>query len=163
MIYFVVPITVVFVLLIVVYLAALGCYDNALTVERYFVSLVSTILSISALPILFNLTSKLSNLIRFVFPASSLENIVAITTALINQVALNQKSIRRIVLLKLFFPDDIVAEMTAMREKLFLEKKSIWYVRAKLFYEFIRLLWALNVQIKIDNLYLPSKQRNVDD
>ena len=159
MINFVVPIALIFVLLMVAYLAALGCYDNPLTVERDLVSLFSTI----SFLLLFNLTFKLSNLIRSVLPDFPLENIVATITALTNQVFLNQKFICLIVLLKLFLPDDIVAEMTALGEKLFLEKKSIWHVRAKLFYEFIRLLWALNVQIKIDNLHLPSKQRNVDD
>jgi hypothetical protein len=89
--------------------------------------------------------------------------IIPMMNFLKKKAVFGRKSIHLIVLLKLFFPDEIVAEMKALHEKLSLEKKSSWYIRTKLFYEFITLIWALNVQIKIDNLHLPSKQRNVDD
>lgn len=87
--------------------------------------------------------------------------------SLSNSLLLATKSTRNAEVTKLglmlFLPEDIALEVLKLRERLLLTRKSIWYVRIKITYEFIRLIWAIHVQIRIDNLRWPSKQRNVDD
>lgn len=64
--------------------------------------------------------------------------------------------------LKCYFPDEIVAELAALRERLTKEKKLIWLIRFRLFYQIITLAWGIYIEMNIDNLTSPSRDRRID-
>lgn len=72
------------------------------------------------------------------------------------------KGITFSVNLKSYFSDDIVAELAALRERLTKENKSTWRIRISLFYQILTLVWGIYIQINIDNLTLPSRDRRID-
>jgi HEAT repeat protein len=55
----------------------------------------------------------------------------------------------------LIFPEEIVAELIALKQRRQAENVSSRRIRRELAYEVILLLWAVHVQIRIDNLHLP--------
>jgi hypothetical protein len=55
----------------------------------------------------------------------------------------------------LIFPEEIVAELIALKQRRQAENVSPKRIRRELAYEVILLLWAVHVQIRIDNLHLP--------
>jgi HEAT repeat protein len=55
----------------------------------------------------------------------------------------------------LIFPEEIVAELVALKQRRQAENVSPKRIRRELAYEVILLLWAVHVQIRIDNLHLP--------
>ncbi len=55
----------------------------------------------------------------------------------------------------LIFPEEIVAELIALKQRRQSENVSPRRIRRELAYEVILLLWAVHVQIRIDNLHLP--------
>jgi hypothetical protein len=61
-----------------------------------------------------------------------------------------------------YFPEEIAAELTALQEQLTKEKKSTLLIRFILFYQILTLVWGIYIQIKIDNLTLPSRDRRID-
>jgi hypothetical protein len=62
-----------------------------------------------------------------------------------------------------YFPEEVVAEMIALHQRLLIEGKSHRYIQARIIYEFIELIWAFRILIPIDNLNHPSKNNRVDD
>jgi hypothetical protein len=62
-----------------------------------------------------------------------------------------------------YLPEEVVAEMIALQQKLLIEGRPHRYTQARILYEFMSLIWALRVQIPIENLNQPSKKKNVDD
>lgn len=61
------------------------------------------------------------------------------------------------------FPEEVVAELNCLRERLTYENKSVLQIRCILFYEVLRLIWAFYIQIKIENLWLPPIDQKIDD
>jgi hypothetical protein len=61
-----------------------------------------------------------------------------------------------------YFPEEIVAELTALRARLTDDKKSTWLIRFILFYQIITLVWGIYIQIKIDNLISLARDRKID-
>jgi hypothetical protein len=61
-----------------------------------------------------------------------------------------------------YFPEEIVSELAALREQLTKEKKLNWLIRSILFYQILTLVWGIYIQINIDNLTLPSRDRRID-
>jgi HEAT repeat protein len=55
----------------------------------------------------------------------------------------------------LIFPEEIVAELIALKQRRQAENVSPKRIRRELAYEVTLLLWAVHVQIRIDNLHLP--------
>jgi hypothetical protein len=55
----------------------------------------------------------------------------------------------------LIFPEEIVAELVALKQRRQAENVSPKRIRRELAYEVILLLWAVHIQIRIDNLHLP--------
>jgi hypothetical protein len=62
-----------------------------------------------------------------------------------------------------YLPEEVVAEMIVLHQRLLMEGKSHRYIQASLLNEFIVLIWALHIQITIKNLNQPSRNKNVDD
>jgi hypothetical protein len=58
-----------------------------------------------------------------------------------------------------YLPEELVAEMIALQQKLLIEGRSHRYIQARILYEFMGLIWALHVQIPIKNLNQPSKRK----
>lgn len=65
--------------------------------------------------------------------------------------------------LNFYFPEEVVAELAALRAQLTQTQKSTWLIRYILFYEVLTLIWAFYIQITIDNFWLPSSDRRIDD
>ncbi|WP_310487097.1 hypothetical protein [Chamaesiphon sp. VAR_69_metabat_338] len=61
-----------------------------------------------------------------------------------------------------YFSEEIVAELSALRERLTNEQKLTWLIRFILFYQILTLVWGIYIQINIDNLTLPSRDRRID-
>jgi cytochrome bd-type quinol oxidase subunit 1 len=60
------------------------------------------------------------------------------------------------------FPEEIISELAALREQLTKQKRSTWLIRSILFYQILTLVWGIYIQINIDNLTLPSRDRRID-
>lgn len=62
-----------------------------------------------------------------------------------------------------FLPEECAAEMGALHQRL--KKKGIppWEIRRRLCEEFLFLLWAFYIQVRLDNIYLPWSDRTIDD
>jgi HEAT repeats len=104
----------------------------------------------------------LRNLVRelIVLGGSSLATLVLLLLKLLHSQQV--KGITFSVNLKSYFSDDIVAELAALRERLTKENKSTWRIRISLFYQILTLVWGIYIQINIDNLTLPSRDRRID-
>ena len=55
----------------------------------------------------------------------------------------------------LLFPEEVVAELIALKQRRQSEKVRRWQIRLELAYEIITLIWAFHIQIRIDDLKLP--------
>jgi HEAT repeat protein len=55
----------------------------------------------------------------------------------------------------LLFPEEVVAELIALKQRRQTEKVRKWQIRLELAYEIITLVWAFHIQIRIDDLKLP--------
>jgi hypothetical protein len=55
----------------------------------------------------------------------------------------------------LIFPEEIVAELMALKQRRQAEKVAPQRIRFELAYEVLLLFWAVHVQIRLDNLHLP--------
>lgn len=60
-------------------------------------------------------------------------------------------------LVKSITPEEAVADLAALRQRLKRSKKHFTYIQLRMAWEFLYLLWAVHIQIKIDNLWLPNK------
>jgi hypothetical protein len=63
--------------------------------------------------------------------------------------------------LNCYFPEEVVSDMTALHEKLTQEKRTNTEIFYRLLCEVIHSAWAFYIQIKIDNLQLPSDGRRI--
>jgi hypothetical protein len=98
----------------------------------------------------------------------AIETIAGVEDRLIDAVTADIKRYQEITRQWKYFvqylPEEVVAEMIALHQRLLMEGKSHRYIQAKIIYEFMGLIWALHVQIPIDNLNHPSKNNNnIDD
>jgi hypothetical protein len=55
----------------------------------------------------------------------------------------------------LLFPEEVVAELIALKQRRQSEKVRKWKIRLELAYEIITLIWAFQIKIRIDDLKLP--------
>ena len=55
----------------------------------------------------------------------------------------------------LLFPEEVVAELIALKQRRQSEKVAKWQIRLELAYEIITLVWAFQIQIRIDDRKLP--------
>lgn len=55
----------------------------------------------------------------------------------------------------LIFPEEVVAELIALKQRRQSEKVTQWKIRLELAYEIITLIWAFHILIRIDDLKLP--------
>lgn len=60
-------------------------------------------------------------------------------------------------LLMSIFPEEAVADLAALRQRLKRSKKHPTYIQLRMAWEFLYLLWAVHIQIKIENLWLPKQ------
>ncbi len=68
-------------------------------------------------------------------------------------------------LLKSITPEEAVADLAALQQRLKRSKKHPTYIQLRTAWEFLYLLWAVHIQIKIENLWLPkqsSSKQGVD-
>jgi hypothetical protein len=63
-----------------------------------------------------------------------------------------------------FFPEECIAELEALHEKMKSEQRSNWLIHMIMLQNFLGLLWAFYVQINIENLWLPQHRghKNID-
>lgn len=61
-----------------------------------------------------------------------------------------------------FFPEECVAELGSLLRRMQKAKVSPWEIRLRLLQEFVSLLWAFHVQIRIENMGLPAGHRKVE-
>jgi hypothetical protein len=59
---------------------------------------------------------------------------------------------RTLMYLRIYFPEEVVAEFIALHTQLVNKKESIWLIRVKMIRQFLSLIWAFYFQIKIDNI-----------
>jgi hypothetical protein len=153
LIHLVMPIVVVSILLILVYLF-LCCYTDVVTLERYLAILFLFIFSSLFLSLILFLTLiRLLPTIKMAVKTVIL--VLLITSSILSDSSL--ESVRLSVMLEQFFPEEVVADMIALYQRLSSGKKS------KLLFHLIPSIWALYVQIKIENLHLPSKPHNAGE
>ncbi|MEM9219416.1 MAG: hypothetical protein AAGD25_34420 [Cyanobacteria bacterium P01_F01_bin.150] len=62
-----------------------------------------------------------------------------------------------------FLPEECVAELSVLKQRMEMKKASIWYIRLRLLQEFLFLLWVFHIQVRIENLGLPPSDRSTDD
>lgn len=55
----------------------------------------------------------------------------------------------------LLFPEEVVAELIALKQRRQSENVKLWKIRLELAYEILILIWAFQIQIRIDDLKLP--------
>lgn len=60
-------------------------------------------------------------------------------------------------LLKSITPEEAVADLAALQQRLKRSKKHPTYIQLRMAWEFLYLLWAVHIQIKIENLWLPKQ------
>jgi hypothetical protein len=63
--------------------------------------------------------------------------------------------------LRYYVPEEWVADLGALNQKLTERKKSMWLIWFRLFFHILELVWTFYIKIKIDNLWLP-KDRRID-
>lgn len=73
------------------------------------------------------------------------------------------QSICEINQLKAFFPEECVAEIGVVYRRMKKANASPLAIRLRLMEEFMTLLWVFYIQIKLENLRLPSGDRTIDD
>ena len=61
------------------------------------------------------------------------------------------------------FPEECVAEITALQQRIKATGKPEWYVQVRVLQEMLELILALYVQINLDNLRLPGNNQRIDD
>lgn len=59
--------------------------------------------------------------------------------------------------LKSITPEEAVADLAALRQRLNRSKKHPTYSQLRMAWEFLYLLWAVHIKIKIENLWLPKQ------
>lgn len=62
-----------------------------------------------------------------------------------------------------FLPEDWVAELGALQRRMKKAKVLPWKIRLRLLEEFLTLLWVFYVQVRLENLGLPPRDRKTDD
>lgn len=62
-----------------------------------------------------------------------------------------------------YLPEEVIGELGAFHKLLSDDQKSTVNIRSILFFKILESIWAFHVQIKLDNLSLPSKNRRIDD
>lgn len=65
--------------------------------------------------------------------------------------------------LVIFFPEECVAELGVLLQRMKKAKASPWEIRFRLLTEILTLLWVFYIQVKLENLWLPSGDRKIDD
>ncbi|MBE9117838.1 hypothetical protein IQ249_18215 [Lusitaniella coriacea LEGE 07157] len=60
-------------------------------------------------------------------------------------------------------PEECVAELGILERRLKKAKASPWKIRRRLLTEILTLLWVFYVPISLENLWLPSRDREIDD
>lgn len=70
----------------------------------------------------------------------------------------NQVSLSLTGQLICFLPEECIGELEALHQQMKSEQRSIWLIRMIILGNFLELLWAFYVQIKIDNLRLPQNK-----
>jgi hypothetical protein len=60
-------------------------------------------------------------------------------------------------LLRSITPEEAVADLAALRQRLKRSKKHSTYIQLRMAWEFLYLMWAVHIQIKIGNLWLPKR------
>jgi hypothetical protein len=62
-----------------------------------------------------------------------------------------------------FLPEECIAELNILLQRMKKAKASPWEIRLRLLTEFLTLLWVFYIQIKFENLWLPSDNHEIDD
>ena len=63
----------------------------------------------------------------------------------------------------LVLPEEYVAELTILKQRMQAEQCPGGYIRLRLLQETVELLWAISIQGRWDNLRLPSDDRQIDE
>ena len=61
------------------------------------------------------------------------------------------------------FPEEYVAELTALQQRMNTAGKPEWYIQLRMLQEVLELALALYIQINLDNLWLPGNNQSIDD
>ncbi|MFG6105363.1 hypothetical protein U2F10_24120 [Leptothoe sp. EHU-05/26/07-4] len=62
-----------------------------------------------------------------------------------------------------FLPEEYVAELGYLQRRLKKTNASPWQIQQRLTHEFLFLLWAYYIQVKLENLFLPFGDHTIDD
>ena len=65
--------------------------------------------------------------------------------------------------LVLVLPEECVAELTALHQRLKKQQLPSWLIRFLLVQETLKLMWVIHIQIKFDNLWLPRQGNQVEE
>jgi hypothetical protein len=60
-------------------------------------------------------------------------------------------------------PEEYIAELSVLLQRMKKAKASPWEIRLRFLTEFLTLLWVFYIQIKFENLWLPSDNHEIDD
>lgn len=62
-----------------------------------------------------------------------------------------------------FLPEAWVGELGALQRRMKKQNASVWEIRRRLLEEFVTLLWVFYIQVQLENLWLPSGDREIDE
>ena len=65
--------------------------------------------------------------------------------------------------LVIFLPEEYIAELEVLRCRMERNKAARWEIQLRICQEIIILFWVSYVQIKLENLFLPRRDRKIDD
>ncbi|MHC5725738.1 MAG: hypothetical protein ACYTXY_16705, partial [Nostoc sp.] len=77
----------------------------------------------------------------------------------------NQISLPLTGQLIIFLPEECIVELEALHQQIKSEEDSIWVIRMIMLWTVLELLWALHIQINVENLWLPKGKghNKIDD
>jgi len=64
---------------------------------------------------------------------------------------------------QLFFPEEYIAELEALHQRMKSQQRPLWFIQLRMFQEVVELLWAFYIHINVENLWLPGRHNEIDE
>ncbi|NEP11754.1 MAG: hypothetical protein F6K14_16385 [Symploca sp. SIO2C1] len=75
----------------------------------------------------------------------------------------NQVSLTLISQLIVVFPEEYVAELGALYQRMKFQQRPLWLIQLRILEEVVELLWAFYIHINFENFWLPGKNNRIDE
>ncbi|EKU97595.1 hypothetical protein Lepto7375DRAFT_6800 [Leptolyngbya sp. PCC 7375] len=60
-------------------------------------------------------------------------------------------------------PEECIAEIGVLKQRMNRANAAPWHIRQRIVQEYLLLIWAVHIQAKLENLFLPSSNHQIDD